>query len=201
MKALALIAPAFLLGQLAFAQTKIVEGTFKIDTAHSKVGFEVPHLVVSSVEGKFTDFEGTIVVDPKLEKSKVDLTVKTASVDTSNKDRDDHLRGPDFFDVKKFEKMTFKSKKVSGTPEALKVEGDLTLHGVTKPVIIDGKYTGTVKDPWGNERIAFKGSTKLKRQDFGLVWSKAVEAGPVVGDEITIDLKVEAIKEKAPAKK
>jgi polyisoprenoid-binding protein YceI len=201
MKAFSLIVPALMASQLVFAEAKIVEGTYKIDAAHSKLGFEVPHLVVSSVEGKFTDFEGTIVVDPKLEKSKVELTAKTASIDTSNKDRDEHLKSPDFFDVKKFDKLTFKSKKVSGTPEALKVEGDLTMHGVTKPVTLDGKYTGAVKDPWGNERIAFKATTKIKRQDFGLVWTKVVEAGPVVGDEITIDLKVEAIKEKAPAKK
>lgn len=201
MKALTLIAPALLLTQLAFAQAKIVEGSYKIDPAHSKVGFEVPHLVVSSVEGKFTDFEGMIVVDPKLEKSKVDFSAKTASIDTSNKDRDDHLKSPDFFDAKKFDKITFKSKKVSGTPDDLKVDGDLTMHGVTKPVTLQGKYTGAVKDPWGNERIAFKASTKVKRQDFGLAWSKMVEAGPVVGDEITIDLKVEGIKEKAAVKK
>lgn len=201
MKAFGLIAPALLLTQLAFAETKIAEGTYKIDTSHSKVGFEVPHLVVSTVEGKFTDFEGTIVVDPKLEKSKVDLSIKAASIDTANKDRDDHLRGPDFFDVKKFEKITFKSKKITGTPDALKVEGDLTMHGKTQPVVLDSKYTGSVKDPWGNERIAFKGSTKVKRQDYGLTWTKAVEAGPVVGDEITIDIKVEAVKEKAAAKK
>jgi polyisoprenoid-binding protein YceI len=201
MKALTLIAPALLLSQLALAETKIVEGTYKVDTAHSKIGFEVPHLVVSTVEGKFTDFEGILVVDPKLEKSKVDINIKAGSIDTANGDRDKHLKSPDFFDTAKFDKLTFKSKKVTGTPENLKVEGDLTIHGVTKPVTLEGKYTGAVKDPWGNERIAFKASTKVNRKDFGLTWSKAVEAGPVVGDEIAIDVKVEAIKEKTTAKK
>jgi polyisoprenoid-binding protein YceI len=201
MKILAIVAPLVLVAQLAMGQAKIADGTYKLDVAHSKVGFEITHLVVSSVEGKFTDFDGTVVVDPKLEKSKVELNIKAASINTDNADRDKHLKSPDFFDTAKFDKITFKSKKVSGTPEALKVEGDLTIHGVTKPVTLDAKYTGAVKDPWGNDRIAFKATTKINRKDFGLTWGKAVEAGPVVGDEVTIDIKTEAIKDKAPAKK
>jgi polyisoprenoid-binding protein YceI len=200
MKMLALLAPALFVSQMVFAaDAKVAEGNYKIDVAHSKVGFEISHLVVSTVEGKFTDFEGMIVVDPKLEKSKVDITIKSASIDTANADRDKHLKSADFFDTGKYDKLVFKSKKITGTPEALKVAGDLTMHGVTKPVTLDAKYTGAVKDPWGNERIAFKASTKVSRKDFGLSWSKMVEAGPVVGDEVTIDLKVEAIKEKAGA--
>jgi polyisoprenoid-binding protein YceI len=195
------IAPALLMGSMALAETKIPEGTYKVDIAHSKVGFEVTHLVVATVEGKFSEFEGTFKIDPKLEKSNIDVTIKAASVNTDNKDRDEHLRSPDFFDAKKFEKLTFKSKKITGTPEALKVSGDLTIHGVTKPVVLDAKYTGSVKDPWGNERVAFRASTKINRKDFGLNWSKAVEVGPVVGDEVTLDLRVEAIKEKAQAAK
>lgn len=197
MKLMTMIAPALLMGSLALAETKIPEGTYKVDVAHSKVGFEVNHLVVATVEGKFSDFEGTFKIDPKLDKSTVDIAIKAASINTDNKDRDEHLRSPDFFDAKKFEKLTFKSKKISGTPEALKVTGDLTIHGVTKSVVLDGKYTGSVKDPWGNERVAFRASTKINRKDYGLTWSKAVEVGPVVGDEVTLDLRVEAIKEKA----
>lgn len=201
MKFLTLIAPALLLTQFAMGQAKVADGAYKIDKTHSKVGFEISHLVVSTVDGKFKDFDGMITIDSKLEKSKVEINIKAASIDTAEADRDKHLIGPDFFDTAKFDKLTFKSKKVSGTPEALKVEGDLTIHGVTKPVTLDAKYTGAVKDPWGNERIAFKATTKVNRQDFGLKWSKAVELGPVVGDEVTIDIKVEAIKEKAGAKK
>lgn len=197
MKLMTLIAPALLMGSLSLAQTKIPEGTYKVDVAHSKVGFEISHLVVATVEGKFSEFEGTFNIDPKLEKSKVDITIKAASINTDNKQRDDHLRSPDFFDVKKHENLVFKSKKISGTPESLKVAGDLTIHGVTKPVVLDAKYTGNVKDPWGNERVAFRATTKISRKDYGLTWSQAVEAGPVVGDEVTIDLRVEAIKEKA----
>lgn len=201
MKFMTVLAPAMLLGSLAFAQAKIPEGVYKVDVAHSKMGFEVSHLVVATVEGKFLDYEGTFNIDPKLEKSKVDFAIKAASIDTDNKDRDDHLRSPDFFDAQKHEKLTFKSKKISGSPEALKVAGDLTIRGVTKPVILDAKYTGAVKDAYGNERVAFRASTKINRKDYGLAWSKAVEAGPVVGDEVTLDLRIEAIKEKAPAKK
>ncbi|WP_413290777.1 YceI family protein [Bdellovibrio sp. HCB337] len=195
-----LLAPALLLSQIALADTKVPEGTYKIDVAHSKVGFEVSHLVVATVEGKFSDFEGTFVIDPKLDKSTIDVNIKSTSVNTDNKDRDDHLRSPDFFDSKKYEKLTFKSKKITGTPENLKVSGDLTIRGVTKPVTLDAKYTGSVKDPWGNERVAFRASTKINRKDFGLSWHKAVEVGPVVGDEVTLDLRVEAIKEKVAKK-
>jgi polyisoprenoid-binding protein YceI len=199
MKLLTLLAPALLMSQMTLAETKIPEGNYKVDVAHSKVGFEVTHLVVATVEGKFSDFEGVFNIDPKLEKSKVDIIIKATSVNTDNKDRDEHLRSPDFFDVKKYDKLTFKSKKISGTPEALKVAGDLTIHGVTKPVVLDGKYTGSVKDPWGNERVAFRAATKISRKDFGLTWSKAVEIGPVVGDEVILDLRVEAIKDKPAA--
>lgn len=197
MKFMTLLAPALLVSQMAFAaETTIPEGKYKVDVAHSKIGFEVTHLVVATVEGKFSDYEGTFDINPKLEKSKVDFTIKATSINTDNKDRDDHLRSPDFFDAKKYDKLTFKSKKITGTPEALKVAGDLTIRGVTKPVVLDAKYTGAVKDPWGNERVAFRASTKINRKDFGLAWTKVVEAGPVVGDEVTLDLRIEAIKEK-----
>lgn len=195
MKLFSAFAVTVLVSQMVFAQAKLADGTYKIDPAHSKVGFEVSHLVISTVEGKFNDFEGTIIVDPKLEKSKVDVTIKAISIDTDNKDRDEHLRSPDFLDAKKNEKVTFKSKKIEGTPEALKVTGDLTIRGVTKTVTLDGKFTGAVKDPWGNDRVGFAAKTKINRQEYGLKWNKAVESGPVVGDEVTIDLKVEGIKQ------
>lgn len=201
MKMFMMVVPLALVAQMAMGQAaKIAEGKYKIDLSHSKVGFEIAHLVIATVDGKFTDFEGMIVIDPKLEKSKVDINIKAASINTANEERDKHLKSPDFFDTVKFEKVTFKSKKVEGTPEALKISGDLTMHGITKSVILEAKYTGSVKDPWGNERIAFKASTKVNRKDFGLTWNKAVEAGPVVGEEVSIDIRLEAIKEKAEGK-
>ena len=178
----------------ALAAGPIPAGKYSLDVAHSKVGFEIPHLVISTVEGRFDKFEGTIEVDAKLEKSKVDVKIDVASIDTANKDRDDHLRSPDFFDVAKNANMTFVSKKISGTPEALKITGDLTIKGKTKSVVLDTKYLGTVKDAYGNEKVAFNASTKINRKDFGLTWSKAVEVGPVVGDEVTLTLKIQAAK-------
>ncbi|HEY1078949.1 MAG TPA: YceI family protein [Bdellovibrio sp.] len=172
----------------------IPAGSYAIDTAHSKIGFEVPHLVIATVEGRFTKFDGNITIDSKLEKSKANLNIEVASISTDNKDRDDHLKSPDFFDVAKHEKITFVSKKVVGTADDLKLVGDLTIKGKKKEVTLDVKYLGDVNDPFGNHKIAFSASTRINRQDFGLTWSKAVEAGPVVGDEITLSIKIEANK-------
>lgn len=172
----------------------IPAGSYAIDTAHSKIGFEVPHLVIATVEGRFTKFDGNITIDSKLEKSKANLNIEVASISTDNKDRDDHLKSPDFFDVAKHEKITFVSKKVVGTADDLKLVGDLTIKGKKKEVTLNVKYLGDVNDPFGNHKIAFSASTVINRQDFGLTWSKAVEAGPVVGDEITLNIKIEANK-------
>lgn len=178
----------------AFAGKTIPAGTYAIDSAHSKIGFEVPHLVIATVEGRFTQFDGSITIDPKIEKSKANLNVDVASVDTDNKDRDTHLKSPDFFDAAKNPKMTFVAKKVIGTADNLKLVGDLTLKGKTKEVTLDVKYLGDVNDPFGNHKIAFTATGKINRQDYGLTWSKAVEAGPVVGDEVTLTIRVEANK-------
>lgn len=172
----------------------IPAGTYAIDTAHSKIGFEIPHLVISTVEGQFSKFDGSITIDSKLDKSKANLNVDVSSINTDNKDRDDHLRSPDFFDVAKNPKLTFVVKKISGTPEDLKLTGDLTIKGKTKSVVLSGKYLGEVNDPFGNHKIAFTATGKINRKDFGLNWSNVVEAGPVVGDEVTFNIKIEANK-------
>ena len=172
----------------------IPAGSYAIDTAHSKIGFEIPHLVIATVEGRFTQFDGNITIDSKLEKSKATLNIDVASINTDNKDRDDHLKSPDFFDATKNPKITFVSKKVVGTADDLKLVGDLTIKGKKKEVTLDVKYLGDVNDPFGNHKVAFSASTKINRQDFGLTWSKAVEAGPVVGDEVTLLIKIEANK-------
>lgn len=180
-----------LLSTAAFAKT-IPAGTYTVDSAHSKIGFEVPHLVIATVEGRFTKFDGSITIDPKLEKSKANLNVDVGSVDTDNADRDGHLKSPDFFDAAKNPKMTFVVKKVIGTADDLKLVGDLTLKGKTKEVTLATKYLGDVNDAYGNHKIAFTATGKINRQDFGLSWSKAVEAGPVVGDEVTLTIRIEA---------
>lgn len=170
-----------------------IAGTYDIDPAHSKIGFEIPHLVISSVEGRFNQFAGSVAVAAKPADSLFAVSIDSASIDTGIAKRDDHLKSPDFLDVAKFPKIEFKSKSVAWSGQSLKVTGDLTLHGVTKEITLDGKYLGGVKDPFGaGERLAFQASAKLNRKDYGLTWGKMVEAGPMVGDEVKITLKVEA---------
>lgn len=176
----------------AHAEVKYKSGSFAVDPMHSKVGFEIPHLVISTVEGHFKDFEGKIELADKFEKSSVKATVEINSIDTGVSKRDDHLKSPDFFDAAKFPKMTFASTEIKGTPDNFKMTGDLTMKGVTKKVTFDGKFLGTVADGMGNEKAAFTATTKVKRADWGLTWNKAVEAGPVVGDTLTINLRIEA---------
>lgn len=171
-------------------------GKYAIDPAHSKVGFEIPHLVISSVEGRFTKYEGEIDFAEKFTDSKVTAKIDTSSIDTSNDDRNKHLKSADFFDVAKYPNITFKSKKITGTPEKFTVVGDLTIKDKTKEVTLDGKFLGLVKDAYGNDKAAFTATTKINRQDYNLKWGKMVEAGPVVGDEVTITLKVQGAKAK-----
>lgn len=176
----------------AFAASTYQEGVYNVDPMHSKVGFEIPHLVISTVEGKFTGMEGKIDLKKDFTKSTVSATVDIKTIDTGVSKRDDHLKSPDFFDAAKHEKMTFKSTSIKGTPESFQMVGDLTIKGVKKSVTFDGKFLGNVKDGYGNTKAAFQASTKINRKDFGLTWSSTVEAGPVVGDEVTIDLRIQS---------
>lgn len=196
MKALlvAAITSAALVSGSVFAAQPHTAGTYQVDPAHSKVGFEVTHLVVSSVEGRFNDYQGELKLGEKIEDSKVNMSIKTASIDTGIKKRDDHLRSADFFDAKKYPTITFKSKKVKADGDDLKITGDMTMKGITKEVTFDAKYLGSVKDGYGNYKAAFQASTKINRKDFGLTWSSMVEAGPAVGDDVTLSLKIQAAK-------
>jgi len=195
-KVLSLLTLALPLAAFAAGKT-IPEGKYNIDGMHSKVGFEVPHLVISSVEGKFDKFDGVIVVDKKIENSKVDLTIDASSISTGVVKRDDHLKSAVFFDTKKFPKLTFVSKKVSQTEDAVTIIGTLKIKDKSKEVTIIAKYLGEVKDGYGQNKIAFKGKTKISRKEFGLTWNQAVEAGPIVGDEIEITLNIQAALEAA----
>jgi polyisoprenoid-binding protein YceI len=169
---------------------------WKLDMSHSSVGFSVPHLVVSSVDGRFKDGSAQIALDDTdLTKSQVSVEINAASIDTGDQKRDDHLRGPDFFDVKKFPKLTFKSTKIAKSGAGYKLVGDLTIRDVTKSVTLDATLSAPVKTPWGNQARAAKLSGKLKRSDFGLKWNKALETGGVlVGDEVTLNVKAEVTK-------
>lgn len=182
----------------AFAAGKAIpEGKFNIDPMHSKVGFEIPHLVISSVEGKFNTFEGVINSDKSADKSKVEFSAEIASIDTGVTKRDDHLKSPDFFDAKKFPKMTFTSSKVTQSDDTLTIVGTLKIKDKSNPVTITAKYLGEMKDGYGQNKIAFKGSAKINRKDFGLTYNQMVEASPAVGDEVTITLNIQAAKEVA----
>jgi polyisoprenoid-binding protein YceI len=174
--------------------------TWTIDPDHSNIGFKVRHLMVSNVRGSFDKYTGVVDInDRDIAKSKVDVSIDTASINTNVKKRDDHLRSADFFDVATYPKMTFVSTKVAmAGKDRLAVTGNLTLHGITRQVVLDVEGpTGESKDPWGNIRRGAVASTKINRKDFGLLWNAALETGGVVvGDEITISLEIEMIKGK-----
>lgn len=172
--------------------------TWTIDPDHSSIGFKVKHLMVSNVKGSFDKYTGIVEIDDQdITKSKVEVSIDTNSINTNVQKRDEHLRSADFFDVAKYPKMTFVSKKVAKAgKDKLKVTGDLTLHGITRQVILDVEGPSKEsKDPWGVIRKGASASAKINRKDFGLVWNAALETGGVVvGDEITITLEVEMIK-------
>lgn len=190
-----------IIAALAFAApalaAKVEPGSYTVDKAHSKVGFEVEHMMISSVEGHFNDFEGTIEIAEPFNKSTVTAEAKIDSVDTANADRDKHLKSPDFFDEAKHPKMTLVTKKIEGSPDSFRLVADLTIKGVTKQVTFNGKFKGAVTDPWGNRKAGFQATAEINRKDFGLNWSKMTEKLPVVGDKVKIELRVEAAKKKA----
>jgi len=168
---------------------------YKIDGSHSKAQFSVKHLMVSNVRGEFGKMSGTVVFDDKNPAAtRIVATLDAASINTGVTQRDEHLRGADFFDVAKFPTLTFTSKSARKTADGLAVTGDLTMHGVTKEVVLNVEGPSSeVKDPWGNQRRGATATTKLKRSEFGLNWNKTIEAGGmVVGDDITITIDVEA---------
>jgi polyisoprenoid-binding protein YceI len=177
--------------------------TYNVDPGHSEVGFQIRHLV-TQVRGKFTDYKGTIQVDPaKMENSSVDFAIKTASIDTGNADRDKHLRGTDFFDAEKFPEITFKSKSIKATgKDTYAVTGTFTMHGVSKELTLPVTFGGTVKDPWGNQRAGFSTSTTIDRKAYGIVWNKALDAGgAMLGEDVKISVDLETVKAKDEAKK
>jgi len=169
---------------------------WNIDPSHSGVHFTVRHMVISKVRGAFERFQGSIAFDEQNPAaSTVEVEIDADSIQTHEAKRDGHLRSPDFFDVAQFPKLTFKSTKVEKGGDGYLVTGDLSLHGVTKPVVLNVEALGGGKDPWGNERLGFQATTTINRKDFGLNWNQALEAGGVlVGEKIEITLDVQAIK-------
>jgi polyisoprenoid-binding protein YceI len=173
----------------AFAETT----EWALDAAHSHIGFTVPHLVISEVEGQFKTFSAKVLLDEKdLSKSELSFTAKADSIDTDNADRDKHLVSPDFLDAGKFPEISFKSTKIQKAGKGYKITGDITIHGVTQPVVLTATLSQPITNPWGKEVRAAKITGKVDRQKFGLTWNKNLDKGGVlIGAEVTFDIKIE----------
>lgn len=174
-----------------------LSGTYTIDPAHSRLGFSARHAMVTKVRGQFDDFAGTAVVDgANPAASNVEVTIQTASINTNNEQRDEHLRTGDFLAIEQYPTITFASTNVEAVDdETVRITGDLTIKETTKSVSIDFEFGGAATDPFGNPRIGFEGSTSINRQDFGVTWNAALETGGVlVSDKVTIDIEISAVK-------
>jgi polyisoprenoid-binding protein YceI len=166
---------------------------YDFDVSHTYIGFTVRHLAVTNVKGRFTRFEGHIMLDENdVTRSSVNVTIDTNSVDTSNNRGDDHLRSADFFEVEKFPQLTFTSKRVERTPDGLVMVGDLTIRDVTREVRMPFEVTGPVATSNGQRLLGAEAMLRINRFDYGLQWNRITEAAQVVGDEVRIELNVEA---------
>ena len=173
--------------------------SWKIDPAHSEINFTVRHMMISNVRGRFEAFTGTVEFDQQNPaNSSVDVQIEAASINTREAQRDTHLRSADFFDAETYPYLTFKSKKVEVVDDSHgRITGDLTIHGVTKEVVLDTEFNGMSQSPWGFSSAGFSATTKINRKDWGLGWNMALETGGVlVSDEIKINIDIEIIEEK-----
>ena len=172
-------------------------GTYTIDPTHSRIGFVARHAMVTKVRGSFNEFEGSGYFDAENPAvSDLQLTIKAASIDTRNADRDGHLKGNDFFDMETYPEITFASTAVVQVDDTnYRVSGDLTIKGVTKPVTVDFEFTGTAVDPYGNTRVGFEGKTTINRKDWGVSWNATLDTGGVlVSEKVTLEFEVSAIR-------
>ncbi len=171
----------------------LVPGVWDIDPGHSSVEFVTRHLL-SRVRGRFTDFAGTIEVGANPADSAAEVTIQAASIDTNHEERDAHLRNPDFLDVERYPTVAFRSSRVRLFDGTLRLDGDLTIRDVTKPVSLEVEYLGWSDDPWGGKRGAFSARTEVNRDDFGVNWNIALETGGLlVGKRVQIELEIEAV--------
>jgi polyisoprenoid-binding protein YceI len=173
---------------------------WEIDSSHSGIHFSVRHLVIAKVRGQFSRWTGTLQVPGSdFTRASLDVVIDASSIDTGVADRDAHLRSADFFDVERFPEITFTSASVTPAgPDRLRVDGKLTIKGVTRDAGLDVEVLGQAKDPWGNERAAFSATTAVDRREFGLTWNQALETGGVmVGDRIDITIDIEAVRQAA----
>ncbi len=179
---------------------RTLSGTYKLDPTHSRVGFVTRHAMVTKVRGSFNEFDGSGYFDAENpSSSRLALTIKAASIDTRNADRDAHLRTNDFLDAPRHPEITFVSTAIEQLDDShFRVTGDLTIKDVTRPVTVDLELTGAAVDPFGNQRIGFEGSATINRKDFGVNWNVALEAGGVlVSENVTLEFEVSAVRESA----
>ena len=182
---------SLLLASATFAADK-----YEVDPVHTRIGFTARHLMINNVSGRFTEFAGNILYDDEdMAKSAVSVKIQAASVNTENKMRDDDLRSPNFFDVAKYSEITFQSSRIEKQGDGYVCVGTLAMHGVSKEITLPFTVLGKIKDPWGNTRIGLEAELKIDRRDWGLTYSKALDnGGLIVGNDIKIDLNVEAVK-------
>jgi polyisoprenoid-binding protein YceI len=178
-------------------QPVATRSTWTIDPVHSNAEFAIRHLMITTVRGRFTDVQGAIVIDDgDPTQGSVEVTIAAASIDTREAQRDAHLRSADFFDTGKFPTITFRSTAIRDlADDGFKVVGDLSIHGVTRQVVLDVTAEGRAQDPWGGLRAGFHATTKIKRSDFGLTWNQLIETGGLaVADDVKITLDVQVVK-------
>ncbi|MFZ2501165.1 MAG: YceI family protein [Nocardioides sp.] len=173
-----------------------ISGDYVIDASHSRIGFSIRHAMVTTVRGAFDSFAGSAHVDAQNPaNSSVTITISAGSIDTGNADRDAHLASPDFFDAETYPEITFVSSQVSRSGSVWTIAGDLTVKDVTAPISIDFEEVGSARDPFGNVRVGFEGSTSISRKAWGLTWNAALETGGVlVSDQVKLDFDISAIK-------
>ena len=179
------------------ATTVVPTGTWNVDPAHSKVGFAVKHMGIANVRGEFTEFEGTLEVADDLSSAKAHGTVKVQSVSTNEAQRDEHLRSGDFFDAEQHPELTFTSTAIEPVDdETFKITGDLTIHGITKPITLTAEVQGTDTDPWGNDRVGLEVTGSLSRGDYDMKFNQALGSGNMlVGDKVKLALDISAVKQ------
>jgi polyisoprenoid-binding protein YceI len=178
---------------------KIPTGTWSADPAHSSFGFSVKHLGIATVRGTFGEFEGKIVLDGELADAKITGSAKVTSIDTSQPDRDTHLRSADFFDAEQYPELTFNSTSIAELDdETFEITGDLTMHGVTKPITLKAELQGAEVDPWGNDRLGFEITGQLERSEWGMKFNQALGSGNLaVSDKVKLALDISAVKQAA----
>lgn len=174
-----------------------VPGTWALDPGHAEIGFVGRHFGLTKVRGRFTGANGTVVIGDDLAESTVEVDIDMASVSSGDQSRDDHLRSPDFFDVENHPTATFRSTAVSVAGTTGRIFGNLTIRGVTNPVVLDVEYLGHATDPWANERSVFSASATINREDWGLTWNMLLEAGGLlVSKEIRLEIEAELIRQR-----